>query len=158
LIENIIGNTTATASMATTFNRKFSSPVGGALACYTITANSTDQFTNQYFEIYVSGANGSRGGYTYKGCFGVEKLGGSTITQTSVSTLFYYGNGINPPTTAVIPVITFSLTGQVLTLSVNTSGGGSSNQSFITTLSSFPTCNINSVGSPSLEDFIITAV
>ena len=158
LIENIIGDTTATASMSTTFNRKYSSPVGGDISCYTITANSSDQFTNQYFEIYVSGANSGRGGYTYKGCFGVEKLGGSTITQTSVNTLFYHGTGVNPPTSTVIPVITFSLTGQVLTLSVNTSGGGSSNQSFITTLSSFPTCNINSVGSPALEDFIITAV
>jgi hypothetical protein len=158
LIENIIGNTTVASSMSTTFNRKFSSPVGGAIACYTITANSSDQFTNQYFEIYVSGANGNRGGYTYKGCFGVEKIGGGAITQTSVNTLFYHGTGVSPPTSTVIPVITFSLSGQILTLSVNTSGGGSSTQSFITTLSSFPTCSINSVGSPALEDFIITAI
>jgi hypothetical protein len=156
-IENIVGNTTVASSMSTTFNRKYITPVGGAISCYTITSNSTDQFTNQYFEIFVSGANNSRGGYTYKGCFGVEKKGGASITTSAVTTLFYLGSGVNPPTSTVTPVIDFTLSGQVLTLRVNTSGGGSIDQSFITTLTAYPTYSIRDSVIQS-EDFIITAV
>ena len=157
LIENIVGDTTTVASMSTTFNRKYSSPVGGALSCYTIATVSSNQFTNQYFEIYVCGANGNRGGYAYKGCFGLERIGGGSITATTVTTLFYNGTGVNPPTSTVTPVISFSSVGDVVTLSVNTSGGGSSTQSFIATLTAYPSCSI--VGSTtSLDDYIITAV
>ena len=151
-IENIVGNTTVASSLSTTFNRKYVTPVGGDTACYTITSNTVDQYTNQYFEIYVSGANNNRGGYTYKGCFGVEKRGSGSITPSSVSTLFYYS------TTTIIPVITFSLTGQVLTLRVNTSGGGSSDQNFVTTLTAYPTASLLTGGVVQLVDFIITAV
>ena len=157
LIENTVGNTTLASSMSVTFNRKYITPVGGAVNCYTITSNATDQFTNQYFEIFVSGANNSRGGYTYKGCFGVEKKGGASMTTSAVSQLFYLGSGVNPPTSTVPPVITFSLSGQILTLLVNTAGGGSSDQNFITTLTSYPTASIRGAG-VHLEDFIITAV
>jgi hypothetical protein len=156
LIENIVGNTTAVSSMSTTFNRKYSSPVGGALSCFTIATATSNQFTNQYFEIYVCGANNGRGGYAFKGCFGLERLGGVPITATSVSTLFYNGTGISPPASTIIPVITFSIVGNVVTLLVNTSGGGSTDQSFIATLTAYPSCSI--VGSISLDDYIITAV
>jgi hypothetical protein len=156
LIENIVGNTTAVSSMSTTFNRKYSSPVGGALSCFTIATATSNQFTNQYFEIYVCGANNGRGGYAFKGCFGLERIGGGAITATSVSTLFYNGTGINPPTSTVIPVITFSIVGNVVTLLVNTSGGGSTDQSFIATLTAYPSCSI--VGTITLDDYIITAV
>lgn len=156
-IENIVGNTTVASSMSTTFNRKYITPVGGAISCYTITSNSTDQFTTQYFEIFVSGANNSRGGYTYKGCFGVEKNGSVPITTSAVTTLFYLGSGVNPPTSTVTPVIDFTLSGQVLTLRVNTSGGGSIDQSFITTLTAYPTYSIRGSVIQS-EDYIITAV
>lgn len=157
IIENNIGNTNVNSSMSVTFNKKFITPVGGAISCFTITSNSVNQFTTQYFEIYVSGANASRGGYTYKGCFAVNKQGGNAITQSSVSTLFYFGPGVAPPATNVIPVIDFSLTGQVLTLRVNTSAA-STNQSFITTLTSFPTSTIRSTIDNVSEDYIITAV
>lgn len=156
-IENIVGNTTVASSMSTTFNRKFTTSLI-PLACYTITSNTGDQWTNQYFELVVSGANGNRGGYTYKGCFGVEKKGGGeNITQSSVSTLFYYGSGISPPTTTVPPVITFSRTGQVLTLFVDTSGGNSTDQAFMTTLICYPTSSIRLTGG-ALEDYIINAI
>ena len=156
LIENIVGNTTVSPSMSVTFNRKNITPVGSTVDCYTITSNTADQFTAQYFEIFVSGSNTIRGAYTYKGCFGVEKKGTGAITASSVDTLFYYGTGSSPPTTAIIPAITFSVTGQILTVRVNTSGGGATNQNFATTLTSYPSVSIR--GGAQLEDFIVNAI
>jgi hypothetical protein len=92
----------------------------------------------------------------YKGCFGLEKIGSATITATSVSTLFYNGTGVSPPFSSVIPVVTFNVVGQTMTLFVNTSGGGSVDQNFMTTLISFPTATIR--GGNRLEDFIIAAI
>jgi len=155
LIENTVGNTSIASSMSSTFNTKVGASAGSPLNCYTIIANTADQFTTQYFEIIVSGSNNSRGAYTYKGCFGVEKIGTGTMTASSVSTLFYYGTGTNPPTSSAIPVIDFTLAGQTLTLRVNTSTG-STNQHFVTTLIGYPTVSITT--SPILQDFIITAV
>lgn len=157
-IENIIGNTTIVPSLSTTFNTKVASSTLTPINCYTITANTANQYTAQYFEIVVSGSNNSRGGYTYKGCFGIEKLGTGSMTASSVTTLFYYGTGTTPPTTTVVPVIDFTLAGQVLTLRVNATGGAgvSTTQNFVTTLISYPTASI--VSSQILEDFIITAV
>jgi hypothetical protein len=158
-IENTVGNTNVNSSMSTTFNKKSISPVGGAIPCYTITANTSTQFTCQYFEIVVSGSNDGRGAYTYKGCFGVETKGFVGLTVSSVNTLFYYGAGVSPPTSSVIPVITFSLTGNILTLLVNTSGGGSVRQAFITSLISYPTCSIiGGVSADASLDLIITAI
>jgi len=155
LIENTVGNTSIASSMSSTFNTKVGAPAGSPLNCYTIISNTAVQYTAQYFEIIVSGSNNSRGAYTYKGCFGVEKIGTGTMTASSVSTLFYYGTGTNPPTSSAIPVIDFTLAGQTLTLRVNTSTG-STNQHFITTLIGYPTVSITT--SPVLQDFIITAV
>jgi len=158
-IENTVGNTNVNSSMSTTFNKKSISPVGGAIPCYTITANTSTQFTCQYFEIVVSGSNDGRGAYTYKGCFGVETKGITGLTVSSVNTLFYYGAGVLPPTSSVIPIISFSLTGNILTLLVNTSGGGSVRQAFITTLTSYPTCSIiGGVSADASLDLIITAI
>jgi hypothetical protein len=156
IIENVIGDTTIVPSMSTTFNRKNSATLSG-LSCYTITSNASAQFTSQYFEILVSGCNAGRGSYTYKGCFGVEKIDTGNMSPSSVSTLFYFGTGISPPTTTVIPVITFTATQQVLTVLINTSGGSSTDQNFVATLTSYPTSS-RRVSAPQLEDFLISAV
>jgi hypothetical protein len=157
-IENIVGNTTVVPSLSTTFNTKVASGTLTPLNCYTIAANTGNQFTAQYFEIVVSGSNNSRGAYTYKGCFGIEKIGTGSMTASSVTTLFYYGTGTNPPSSTVAPVIDFTLAGNTLTLRVNAKGGAgvSTTQNFVTTLISYPTASI--VSSQVLEDFIITAV
>jgi hypothetical protein len=157
VIENTVGNTTVSPSMSVTFNRKFITPVGSVVDCYTIRSNTDNQYTSQYFEIFVSGANNSRGGYTYKGCFGVEKKANSLMKASSVSTLFYYGTGVSPPASTVIPVITFSETNQVLTVRVNTAGGGSADQNFVTTLTSYPSVSIRG-STVQLEGFIVTAL
>jgi len=157
LIENVFGNTTVTPSMSTTFNRKYITPVGSAVNCFTITSNTSAQFTSQYFEIVVSGCNAGRGSYTYKGCFGVEKIDSGNMTPSSVSTLFYFGTGISPPTTSVIPVIAFVSNQTVCNVTVDTSGGSSTDQNFITTIISFPTCS-RRASAPQLEDFLIAAV
>jgi len=157
LIENTVGNTNVNSSMSISFNRKNISPVGGATGCFTITSNSADQLTSQYFEIYVSGSNNGRGGYTYKGCFGVEKISTGLMTASSVNTLFYFGTGSSPPTSTAIPVITFTSTSTVLTVLVNTSNGGSTDQNYIATLTSYPTAT-RRTAIPRLEDFIIVSI
>lgn len=157
LIENVVGNTSIVPSMSTTFNRKYLTPVVNAVSVFAINANAVGQFTSQYFEIYISGCNAGRGSYTYKGCFGVEKIDTGNMTASSVTTLFYFGTGISPPTTSVIPEITFATTQQQITVVVNTSGGNSTDINFIATLTSFPTCS-RRASAPQLEDFLITAV
>ena len=148
-IENIVGNTTVASSMSTTFNRKINIATGSPVACYTIT--SSGQFNTQYFEILVSGANNNRGGYTYKGCFGLDHNAQNNIVPSSVSTLFYYGGGLSG--TASPPVITITVAGFTSTLLVNSSAD-SSDQNFVTTLIAYPTLRLFNF----TEDYIINAI
>lgn len=153
IIENVVGNTTSASSMSTTFNRKSTGSLS-TQACYTIASGATDQFTAQYFELIVSGANNNRGSYTFKCFFGIDKRGSSNPVPSSVNTLFYQG------TNGVAPTVSFTATQTTVTLSVNTSAGSSSSdQNFITTLFTYPTITVRGSISPTpLEDFIITAI
>ena len=151
VMETIVGNTT-TSSLSTTFNRKrLTTSVTNPIACYTIT--SPAQWTTQYFELVVSGSNNDRGGYSYKGCFGIDHNQFNVVSPSSVNTLFYYGPGVNPPITSVPPVISFTVSGFTATLNVNTSAG-SIDQNFVTTLTAYPTLYLDNF----LQGYIITAI
>jgi hypothetical protein len=153
IIENVVGNTTVASSMSTTFNRKSTSSLV-ALPCYTIACRTIEQYTTQYFELIVSGANNFRGSYTFKCYFAIEKFGLANPTITAVTTVLYYGTG------GVAPTISFTTTQTTVTLIVHTTPfSGSTDQNFITTLITYPTCTIVGIISPPpLEDFIITAI
>jgi hypothetical protein len=145
-VEVVIGNADNISSYSTTFNKKVSQPLV-PINCYQITASGL--FSAQYFEIVVSGSNGGFGGFTYKGCFGLQQQDTGSLTFSSVNTLFSYG-GL---TTNQPPIIGLSVAGTVVTLSVDASYSSSNNQNFITTLISYP-----SITSSNLKDYIITAI
>jgi len=146
-IEVVTGNASNISSLSTTFNRKSTSSLT-PLDCYTIA--SPNNFTSQYYEIVVSGSNGNRGAYSYKGCFVLELQNASTVLPSDVSTLFFLC-GFQP--TSVPPVISFSVSGLTATLRVDASSF-SSNQQFITTLTAYPTLSLGDT----LQDFAITAI
>lgn len=153
IIEKVVGNTTSVSSMSTTFNRKSTSSLS-AISCYTIASGAIDQFTAQYFELIVSGANNNRGSYAYRCFFGIDKRGSANPVPTTVTTVLYQGSN------GAAPTVSFTTTQTTATLNVMTvTGSSSSDQNFVTTLITYPTLSIRGVISPPpLEDFIITAI
>jgi hypothetical protein len=148
--EVVVGNADNISSMSTTFNRK--SLVGvGPIPCYTIVAPTN--YSCQYFELIISGSNGNRGGYSYKGCFVIDLPSSGLIVTSSVNTLYYFGEIASSGLPGTPPVITFTVVGTTITLNVDTSAG-SVNQTFITTLISYPSITISGI----LDDYSITAI
>jgi len=142
-LSNTIGNKEAKTSMSTTYNIKKNMTTGDIL-CYEITPpteSSVTLSTCGYFEIIISGCNATYGGYSYKGFFAIKHL-----EFTPVSTLF---------SLVISPVIKFTVVGRTITLSINTAlNNGSTEQSFIATLMSYPTLSMDGA----LNDFTVTAI
>lgn len=132
IIQNVYGNASNASSLSTTFNRKSTNTMT-SLGCFTIVM--PNGFSNQYFEIIVSGSNQNLGGYSYKGCFSI-----SGTTPSAVTNL--YGTGAT---------ISFGIVGSNITLSILTGG---TNQNFVSTLIGYPTIDING----SFLDYSITAI
>ena len=128
------GNSTSSTSLTTTFNRKITESMTPQ-NCYTITIN--DNFTAQYFEIFVSGSNSTTGGYTYKGCFGIQR-NLDIMSTSAVNTMFNFGGIIGN----LLPVINLTIVGFVVTVSVDTSLL-SGNQRFFTSLIAYPSLRLN---------------
>lgn len=143
-IENVLGNATNITSLSTTFNRKALTNIG-SIDCYEIT--STVNYNSQYFELVVCGANDAMSGFSYKGCFSLERFA-SVTTASSVNTMFYYsshGTGLT---------VTLTTVGNVTTLGIDSATGGAFNQRFVCTLTAYPTISIDN----DLFDYSVTAI
>jgi len=146
-IETVIGNANNLSSLSTTFNRKDVTAGSLAIACYRIV--SPAQYNTQYCELVVSGANYGLGGYAAKFYFVLEQPA-ETIVAPTVN-MFYGVNGaLNG-----YPTITFTIESTTtMTLNINCGKGGTTQQTFVSTLIAYPSININNP----LNDFSITAI